>query len=72
VHLVRGRARPSPACLGSKGSQGRALPARRGSPLLPGIQLLSTTMGMDRQQAVLVAFLWSNTADLTVVEDTSY
>jgi hypothetical protein len=29
-------------------------------------------MGMDRQQAVLVAFLWSNTADLTVVEDTSY
>jgi len=36
---------------------------------VPGVQLLSTTMGVDRGQTVLVASLWSNTADLTIAAE---
>ena len=36
---------------------------------MPGVQLLSTTMGVDRGQTVLVASLWSNTADLTIAAE---
>jgi hypothetical protein len=65
------RARASKARLSRVGKgQSRPGSARpSGKPLLPGAQLLSTTMGMDRRQAVLVAFSWSNTADLTIAAE---